>query len=132
RRDSSSNSKFWNPRAGRNSAHTTSVKVKRPSSAKRNIGPHAASANCIAVSSGCILARQPPAARTIRGGLPNRRTGDGERYRKIGPGFRTGENEPAAAHQELKLHGGSGGRDRTGNSGCSQAARGPLRQPHLL
>src|SRR5215831_15621294 len=66
------------------------------------------------------------------GGLPNRRTGNGKCHRKIAPGFRTGKNEPAAAHSELEPRGSRGGWDGAGSQGRGQAARGPLRQPHLL
>src|SRR6516165_2904059 len=41
-------------------------------------------------------------ARSNPGGIPNRRTGNGKCHRKIAPGFRTGKNEPAAAHSELE------------------------------
>src|SRR6266852_3567531 len=40
-------------------------------------------------------------ARSNPGGIPNRRTGNGKCHRKIAPGFRTGKNEPAAAHSAL-------------------------------
>src|SRR6516164_7196665 len=62
-------------------------------------------------------------ARSNPGGIPNWRTGNGKCHRKTAPGFRTGKNEPAAAHSELEPRGSRGG---------GQAARGPLRQPHLL
>src|SRR5207237_628243 len=71
-------------------------------------------------------------ARSNPGGLPNRRTGNGKCHRKIAPGFRTGKDEPAAAHSELKCGGSSGGGDGVGSQCREQAARGPLRQPHLL
>src|SRR5262249_22271815 len=49
------------------------------------------------------------------GGIPNRRTGNGKCHRKIAPGFRTGKNEPAAAHSELEPRGSRGGRDSAGS-----------------
>src|SRR6516162_2783988 len=70
--------------------------------------------------------------RSNPGGIANRRTGNGKCHRKIAPGFRTGKNEPAAAHSELEPRGSRGGRDSAGSQGRGQAARGPLRQPHLL
>src|SRR5262249_9362660 len=70
--------------------------------------------------------------RSNPGGIPNRRTGNGKCHRKIAPGFRTGKNEPAAAHSELEPRGSRGGRDSAGSQGRGQAARGPLGQPHLL
>src|SRR5207237_10674025 len=71
-------------------------------------------------------------ARSNPGGRPNRRTGNGKCHRKIAPGFRTGKDEPAAAHSKLKCGGSSGGRNGASSRGRGQAARGPLRQPHLL
>src|SRR5262245_16951363 len=44
-------------------------------------------------------------ARSNPGEIPNRRTGNAKRHLKIAPGFRTGKNEPAAAHSELKHRG---------------------------
>ena len=49
-------------------------------------------------------------ARSNPGEIPNRRTGNGKCHRKIAPGFRTGKNEPAAAHSELEPRGSRGGR----------------------
>src|SRR2546427_12040035 len=71
-------------------------------------------------------------ARSNPGGLPNRRTGNGKCHRKIAPGFRTGKDEPAAAHSELKGGGSTRGGEGAGSQGGDQPARGPLRQPHLL
>src|SRR5262249_39544395 len=71
-------------------------------------------------------------ARSNPGGIPNRRTGNGKCHRKIAPGFRTGKNEPPAADSELEPRGSGGGRVSAGSQGRGQAARGPLRQSHLL
>src|SRR2546425_5412299 len=78
-------------------------------------------------SLGCILTPGRE-ARSNPGRLPNRRTGNGKCHRKITPGLRTGEDEPAATYSELERGGSGGGRDGAGNQSRGQAARSPLRQ----
>src|ERR1700720_2740876 len=56
----------------------------------------------------------------------------GTDHRKVASGLRTRKDEPPSAHQESKHSGGGSGRDGVGGPGRGHAARGPLRQPHLL
>src|SRR5258707_4652565 len=63
--------------------------------------------------------------------ISKREEGNGKCYRKIGPGFRTGKNEPAATRSELKHRGSSGSGadngDRRPSTRTHRRARGLLR-----
>src|SRR5262249_55436958 len=71
-------------------------------------------------------------ARSNPGGIANRTTGNGKCHGKMTYVFRTSKNKPEAAISELEPRGSRGGRDGARSQGRGQAARGPLRQPHLL